>query len=552
MPPARHARSSRPPAPASRAAFAGRAAAAVVAGLAVWASFPPLNWWPAAIAGVAALALLCTRGRLRGVALLGWLFGLGLFVPMLSFLRGLGLDAWLVLAVVEAGWFAVLAVALRLVAHRPAWPVAVGLLWVAEEWARDRVPFQGFPWGRLAFGQAHGPLLPLAALGGAVLVTLATALLGGLVAAALVARPGAGRPSVRPGLGRWRPVAALVLVTGGVVGGAYAVPLPTAGTTTGGPSHVVAGIVQGNVPRLGLDEVRQIAAVTANHVAQTKALAADVAAGRVPPVDLVVWPENASDRDPFRDPTARAVIDSAVQAVGVPVLVGAVLDGPGPDHVRNAGVVWSPTTGPGAIYVKRHLVPFGEYLPWRSALTKLIGRFSLIPQDFAAGHEPGVLTVGPARVGDVICFEVADDGVVRDTVTGGGRLLVVQTNNATYEHVGDDGHGGETAQQLEMSRLRAVEHGRAVLVAATSGVSAVIAPDGHVEQRSGVFRPARLVADVPLRDPHTVADRIGGWPEHVLAALGILLALLGAARRRGDGRHGGPVDLAPPPMLVRT
>jgi apolipoprotein N-acyltransferase len=219
-----------------------------------------------------------------------------------------------------------------------------------------------------------------------------------------------------------------------------------------------------------------------------------------------------------------------VQAVGVPVLVGAVLDGPDADHVQNAAIVWSPTDGPGERYVKRHLVPFGEYLPLRSILGRLIDRFSLIPRDFAPGDRPGVLTVGPVTLADVICFEVADDAVVREAVDGGGRILVVQTNNATYERPGDDGHGGETAQQLEMSRLRAVEHGRAVVVAATSGVSALIAPDGRVLQRSGVFTPALLVADLPLRDPETVADRLGVWPERALTALAVL-ALLATLRR---------------------
>jgi apolipoprotein N-acyltransferase len=571
MPAARHAQADPSPAPAtSRRSAVVRSAAAVLAGLAVWASFPPLNWWPAALVGVAGLTALCLPGRgaagggaarpggggrLRGVALLGWLFGLGMFVPMLSFLRGLGLDAWLILAVVMAGWFALLAVGIRLVARLPLWPLAVGLLWVTEEWARDRVPFHGFPWGRLAFGQAHGPLLPLAAVGGAVLVTFAVALLGALLAAAILGVVRASAASDRPRR-RWAPLLPAVWLAAAAavaIGGAVAVPLPTGGTSAGGATHAVVGVVQGNVPRLGLDEFAQRRAVTVNHAEQTRLLAADVAAGRVPRPDLVVWPENASDDDPFVDPTARALIESAVRAVGVPVLVGAVLDGPGPDHVRNAAIVWSPTAGPGQIYVKRHLVPFGEYLPARDLLTKVVGRFSLIPRDFAPGHAPGVLTVGPARVADVICFEIADDGVVREAVMGGGRLLVVQTNNATYERPGDDGYGGETAQQLEMSRLRAVEHGRAVVVAATSGVSAVIAADGDVLSRTGVFRPARLVADVPLRDPRTVADRLGVWPEHVLAGLGLLLVALGVVRRRRDRDGDGPVDVSPPPsQLVRS
>jgi apolipoprotein N-acyltransferase len=516
-----------------------RPVAAALAGVALWTSFPPLNWWPAAYLAVAALVLLTRGGRRRAVAVTGYAFGLGLFVPMLSFLRGLGVDAWLVLAVVESLWFALLAVGLRQVASRRWWPIAVPLMWVAQEWLRDRWPFGGFPWGRVAFGQAESPLLPLASLGGAVLVTFAAVVVGTALAW-LVLRLSAsdGRRTGRVG------VVAAAAVCAVALGAPAALSLPTGGTTTGGPSHAVVAVVQGNVPRLGLREFEQARAVTVNHMRETQALAADVAAGRVPRPEAVVWPENASDMDPFHDAQARQLIDTAVAAVGVPVLVGAVLDGPGPRHVTNAGIVWSPQTGPGERYAKRHLVPFGEYLPMRGLMTTLVGRFSLIGRDFAPGHRPGVLQVGPVRLADVICFEVADDGVVRDAVVGGGRLIAVQTNNATYEHPGDDGDGGETAQQLEMSRLRAVEHGRAVVVAATSGVSAVIAPDGRLIRRSGVFQPARLVADIPLRDPHTLADRLGVWPERtvtILAAL-MLVAALGSARR---GRQSDLVALSP-------
>jgi apolipoprotein N-acyltransferase len=516
----------------------GRPAICLLAGIALWTSFPPLNAWPMAMVAVAAFTLAVRDATIRATLVGGWLFGLGSFVPMLSFLRWIGYDAWLILAVGEALWFVLLAVAVRWAQRAPMWPVAVALLWVGEEWLRDRVPFHGFPWGRLAFGQADGPLLPWAAVGGAVLVTFAAALLGALLAAVVVSFRISATPARRTTV-----VLAAVAVGAAGIGGAAALSVPTEGTTAGGPSHLVVAVVQGNVPRLGLEEFAQRRAVTANHVAETERLAADVAAGRVPRPDIVIWPENASDDDPFRDPVARTMIESAVAAIGVPVLVGAVLDGPGA-HVRNAAIVWSPTTGHGQIYVKRHLVPFGEYIPGRSLLTHLgVGRFSLIPRDFAAGHSPGVLDVGPVRVADVICFEVADDGIVRQAVTGGGRLITVQTNNATYERVGDSGDGGETAQQLQMSRLRAVEHGRAVLVAATSGVSAVIAPDGDVRRQSGVFTPALLVADVPLRDPRTVADRLGVWPEHGLALAGLLwlVAVVLWERRRRPEVATGPV-----------
>ncbi|MDT4941667.1 MAG: apolipoprotein N-acyltransferase, partial [Pseudonocardiales bacterium] len=289
-------------------------------------------------------------------------------------------------------------------------------------------------------------------------------------------------------------------------------------------------------------------AVTANHVQETQRLAAEVASGQQPQPAFVVWPENASDVDPFDDPLANQLVQHAVDAVGVPVVVGAVLDGPDAHHVQNAAIVWSPS-GPGERYVKRHLVPFGEYLPFRTVLTAIAGRFSMIAKDFAPGHRPGVLDAAGVRFADVICFEVADDGIVREAVNGGGRLLVVQTNNATYERPGDDGRGGETAQQLQMSRLRAVEHGRAVVVAATSGVSAIIDPAGHVRQRSRVFTATTLVADVPLRDPRTLADRLGAWPERLVAILG-LLSLVAAGWRRSSGSAPEPAPTETPAVLA--
>jgi apolipoprotein N-acyltransferase len=279
------------------------------------------------------------------------------------------------------------------------------------------------------------------------------------------------------------------------------------------------------VPRLGLGFNAQRAAVLANHVAATRALAADVRAGRAEQPDLVLWPENASDIDPFRSSAAYALIDEAVQDIGVPVLVGAVLQGPG-DKVSNAGIVWDPQDGPGARYVKRHPVPFGEYIPLRPLVRRITDKVDLVPRDFVAGNAVGVLDVGPVRLGDVICFEVAYDGLVRDVVTGGGRLIVVQTNNATF------GRSGETSQQLAMGRLRAVEHGRAVLVAATSGISAVVSPDGALVDSAPVFTRDVLSAEIPTRTGTTVATRLGALPELGVSLLAAVALLVAVARGR--------------------
>jgi apolipoprotein N-acyltransferase len=154
-------------------------------------------------------------------------------------------------------------------------------------------------------------------------------------------------------------------------------------------------------------------------------------------------------------------------------------------------------------------------VPFRSILMKYITRLQRVARDFYPGDKTGILQVGPAKVGDVICFEVAYDGIVHDAVTKGGRVLVVQTNNATYEHT------DQPDQQFAMSRLRAIEHGRAVVIAATSGISAVIAPDGSVVQRTQLATQAELDVKVPLRDGLTLADRVGAGPEWALSFVGL-------------------------------
>ena len=134
----------------------------------------------------------------------------------------------------------------------------------------------------------------------------------------------------------------------------------------------------------------------------------------------------------------------------------------------------------------------------------------------AAGTEPGVLDIGPTTAGVVICFEIAYDREVHDAVAGGGELIVVQTNNATY------GRTGQPEQQFAISRLRAVEHGRDVLIASTSGISAIIRADGTVEQVTEEFTQEVLVDEVALRDTLTWATRVGPTVSWGLAILGVV------------------------------
>ncbi|WP_250279137.1 apolipoprotein N-acyltransferase, partial [Frankia sp. Cppng1_Ct_nod] len=426
---------------------------AVTAGITLYLAFPPVGMWPLAPVAVAALTLLVRGVRLRHSFGLGVLFGLGFMLSMLRFVMFVGLDGWVVLSIGEAALLAVVAPATTVVTRLRGWPLWVAAVWVGQESLRGRVPFGGFPWGKLAFSQADAPLAPLMALGGAPLVTAAVAGSGALLAAAtlrsgiLGARVAASSGAVPGPVRRRTPTAAARPFAGAVavtlVG--LAVPLPT--SAQAGTATVAA--VQGDVPQAGgLDALGRRFQVTTNHVTETERLAADVAAGRTPQPDLVLWPENSSDVDPLDDPHAAALLDRAARAARAPVLVGAVLDGPGPRQVRNAGLVWAAGGWQRQMYIKQHPVPFAEYLPGRPVLEKLVKRFATeMPNDFVHGDRVGTLTIGGITIGDVICFEVADDGLVRDTVNAGARLLVVQTNNASF------GHKGESEQQLAMTRL---------------------------------------------------------------------------------------------------
>lgn len=510
--------------PSARRRLSGGALSRVVLAAAggglVYLSFPPRTVWWLAPLGFAVLGVLLRGRRARAGFGLGVVWGLGFTAPLLRWTgEFVGLVAWLPLALLCAVLIGVGTAVMALVSRLPGAPVWMALVWVADEALRAVVPFGGFPWGKIAFGQPEGWYLPLASVGGAPLVGFAVALTGfGL------AHLGRGRRAAAP---------AAVAVVVSLAAGPVLAPLVGTEATQG---TVVVAAVQGNVPRAGLDFNAQRRAVLDNHVARTLRLAEDVRAGRVRRPDLVIWPENASDIDPFRNVDAALAIQRAVEAVDAPIAVGAVLVDKTDNLPRNTVVLFEPGVGATDTYTKRQLQPFGETMPYRS-LFRLFSDAVDRAGNFQPGHDPEGFAMGRAKVAIDTCYEVAFDGVVRDSVTAGANLIAIPTNNATF------GYTEMTYQQLAMSRVRAVEHGRAVVVAATSGVSAIVAPDGSVTQRTGMFTPDALVADVPLRGEATLATRLGAWPEWVMTALGLSAAAfsLTVTRRRSRPAPGAGV-----------
>jgi apolipoprotein N-acyltransferase len=312
------------------------------------------------------------------------------------------------------------------------------------------------------------------------------------------------------------------VVTAGLVLAGGLLPVDPTG---GAPTAEVAAI-QGDVPHArNLPQQLNNTEVTQHHVAATMSLAAQVRSGRLPAPGIVVWPENSTSVDPSENPFIYDEVAGAVAAVGSPILVGEVLDNPR----RNVGQLWVPGRGPTTAYVKRQLVPFGEYIPFRGIISSFSSLPSLQPVDYTPGHKAVVFDVGPIRLGDVICYEVGFDNLVRSEVTAGANLLAVQSNDADFEI---DGQLGETEQQTAMARIRAIESDRAVVYASTTGESSIIAPDGGVIASSGIWRRAILEARVPLVSYRTLADRAGAWPEYVIVVLTVLaLAWAGVTSR---------------------
>ncbi|MGW0080997.1 apolipoprotein N-acyltransferase [Streptomyces sp. NPDC003393] len=506
------------------------AAAAALSGLLLYVSFPPRTLWWLALPAFAVLGGVL-RGRSWKSALgLGYLFGLGFLLPLLVWTGvEVGPGPWLALVAVEAVFVALVGVGIAAVSKLPAWPVWAAAVWIAGEAVRARVPFHGFPWGKIAFGQADGVFLPLAAVGGTPVLGFAVVLCGfGLCEAVRVAVEGRRTRAVR----RSAAAAALLSVAVPVVGAVAARGLVSDKAENG---TVTVALIQGNVPRAGLEFNAQRRAVLDYHARETLRLAADVKAGKAARPDFVLWPENSSDIDPFVYPDARMVIDQAARAMGVPISVGSVVERDG--KLLNEQILWDPDKGPVQTYDKRQIQPFGEYLPLRSLLGAINKDWtSMVRQDFSRGTEPGVFTVGGAKVGLATCYEAAFDWAVRDTVTHGAQMISVPSNNATFDR------SEMTYQQLAMSRIRAVEHSRTVTVPVTSGVSAVIMPDGRITQRTGMFTPAYLVQKVPLRSSETPATELGIAPEIAL----VLLAAGGLGWAIGAGVRGRRTEAAQP------
>jgi apolipoprotein N-acyltransferase len=544
----------------------------IVGGLLLCASFPSLSWWWAAVVAAALLAWVLKHPATTPAGGLGYgfLFGLAFYLPLLPWISSLvGAVPWLVLATACALFPALFGLFAVVVRGLPGWPIWFALLWAAQEWLKSIVPFGGFPWGSLAFGQAEGPLLPLVQLGGVALLSTAVVLVGFSATAIALeitmwwrngARGGAlNKAPKKDAKDADQPPPAVLLpgICICLVLFAAVIVWPQvrhAGAGSGGEPTVTVAAVQGNVPRLGFDFNAQRRAVLDNHVQETLRLAEDVRAGVAPQPQFVIWPEDASDIDPLQNADAGQQIAQAAHAIGVPILLGTILAMPGstqePAEYTNTVIVWNPVTGPVDRHDKEIVQPFGEFLPmpW---LFKHLSGYADRAGHMVPGKSSDVVQIAGVPVGVATCWEVIFDREPRKAVLNGAQLLAVPANNATFNK-------RMSEQQLAFAKVRAVEHDRYVVVVGTTGISSVIAPDGGELVRTEFFEPAYLDIQVRLKTKLTPATRWGPILQWVFVVAAGAVILVGIrhngwfprpirlrSRRPGESKDSGAPPVEP-------
>ncbi len=477
----------------------------LLSGLLVASSMPPWGFWPGAILG-AALFTSLSADRRRERFTLGLLFGLAWFGPTTAWMYFLTAPGY-VIAVV---FFAVLHACAAVVAGRSSL-AKVGAHSLVEM-IRMVVPFGGIPLATLGIGQAGGPLLPLARLGGVPLLTITVLSMG-----ALLSENARGWRQSSDTRRRWALSAGAVIAV---------LALATVAPSGNDVAPVSVAAVQGG-GRQGTSalEVPSIDVTKAHLVASQLVDDSDS-------VDMVLWPENAIDvnRQSFGESSVADLVRAEASRLQVPFVVGVTEDAEfvydvDTGNFVNAQYVVMPDGSVIDRYVKVIKVPFGEYIPFRSVLESLGAPVGLIPKDAISGRGPAVVDVPEvATLGVVISWEVFFGSRARDAVRSGGELIVNPTNGASYTWT------IVQSQQVASSKLRAVETGRWVIQVAPTGFTATVDPSGKVLERSAISEQTVLFSTPMRRTGSTVYTQIGDAPFAALA-LGLVIIPLVRSRR---------------------
>jgi apolipoprotein N-acyltransferase len=386
---------------------------------------------------------------------------------------------------------------------------AIASIWVAREWVSTNLPYGGFPWSRLAMSQSESPLAKWVFFGGQPLLTFVVALISSLAVTWVISTRRQG----------WQVRKSALTV--GLISLLVGIPLLTPLPKDGNAGYLVIAAVQGNA-KAGLFANAERGSILRNHLEATK-LIASKAKGQS--IDVVVWPENASDINPLADAVTGDAINRLVDdKLRVPLIFGTITERDG--RLYNSSLIWKPGVGATDWYDKKRPVPFAEYVPdrefWYSIAPDLIG---LVSHGYTFGTRDGIFDMGNRQLGVLICFEVAIDDISRDLVHSGAQVILSQTNNSDF------GHSDETFQQVAIAKLRAIETGRAVVNDSTVGVSAVFGPDGALLDQLPTFEAGAMVTKVPLRNDLTPAMAIGSGLDLLINAIAALLIALSIGKK---------------------
>jgi apolipoprotein N-acyltransferase len=449
-----------------------------LSGLLLSAAFEPIAlWWLAPIALALAMYSVAHSER-KYLSVLAFALTFN-FVLLHWTSIYVGSLPWIILATGLTLFYLPLVVVKRLgISYFP-------LIFIALEEIRNRFPFEGFGWARIAYSQADAPYAKIAAHGGAVALSAITVLIG-------LSIYHLSQKSLKIFI-----LLPMVLVL-------VPINIQMSGSTK-------ALLIQGNVPQLGLDFNSRAKEVFNNHVKETK-----VALQNDKKVDFILWPENAVDVDPFRDPEIFETLNSFTS----PLIVGAIVNRD--REILNTSILW--TKEAQNVYVKQHLTPFGEYIPLRSLASKISQLVDDV-RDFSPGDESTIFTIGAAKIAPIICYELLDDQILQDGAKS-SNVLAVQTNSATF------GDSAESAQQLQITRIRAIEHSRNILSVSTTGYSAVIDYNGEVTQKTQMGTAEHLYAEVDLISSTSPRDRYGDWALVITLIWLLLVARGGYIYRR--------------------
>lgn len=383
---------------------------------------------------------------------------------------------------------------------------AIACIWTAREWVSTHLPYGGFPWSTLSQTQADSYLSRWVFVGGLPWLTFVLAFTTALITVWLLDPARNLRHVDIPAF-----TAAVLVLT---------IPLVIVIPTDAEVGHVRIGAVQGNA-NAGLFANPLRGSILQNHLDASKKLKYFY-----PKVDVVVWPENASDLSPFQSTQANLAITNFVNnEIKAPLVFGTITERG--SNIYNSSILWKPSLGATDWYDKKRPVPFAEYVPdrefWYSLAPDLVG---LISRGYTFGTRDGIFEINKiniegqyqtVKLGALICFEIAVDEIGRDLVRDGAQVILSQTNNADF------GHSDETYQQAAYARLRAIETGRTVVNVSTVGVSAIYGPNGTVIKQLPTFEAGAMIETISLRTSLTPAILVGQWLDLIINVVAALL-----------------------------